>query len=59
MSLLQGADAAATEQLLQAVAGRRDALARLLASWTALKTVDLAALNAGLAKAGVAPLTVR
>ena len=56
MSLLQAADAAATEQLLQAVAERRDALAALTAKWTALKTVDLAALNAELTKAGMAAL---
>jgi hypothetical protein len=59
MSLLQGADAAATEQLLQAVAERRDALAALTAKWTALKTVDLAALNAELAKAGQPGIAVR
>jgi hypothetical protein len=59
MSLLQGADAAATEQLLQAVAERRDALAALTTKWTALKTVDLAALNAELAKAGMAAVKVK
>jgi hypothetical protein len=59
MSLLQGADAAATEQLLQAVAERRDALAALKTRWTTLKTVELAAVNAELAKAGMAGLKLQ
>jgi hypothetical protein len=59
MSLLQAADAAPTGQLLQAVAERRKALAGLMTTWTALKTVDLAAVNAELAKAGMSPLAIK
>ena len=59
MSLLQGADAPATGPLVQAVAQRRDALAVLMAKWTAVKTVDLKAVNAELAKAGMTALVVK
>jgi hypothetical protein len=59
MSTLQGADAAATEPVLQAVNERREALASLLERWTRLKTVDLQALNAELTKAGLAGLTLK
>jgi hypothetical protein len=59
MSLLQGADSAATEQVLQAVADRRDSLAKLMAAWSTVKAVDLPAVNAELTKAGMAALTVK
>ena len=53
MSLLQAADAAPTTQAVAAVTERREALRALMAKWDALKTKDLAALNAALKAASL------
>jgi len=53
MSTLQGADATPTSQVVAAVGERREALADLLAKWNALRTTELAALNAQLRRAGL------
>jgi hypothetical protein len=53
MGLLQGADVAPTVQLVAAVTERQLALGKLKAQWAALRTVDLAAVNAELKKAGL------
>jgi photosystem II stability/assembly factor-like uncharacterized protein len=56
MTALQGADVAPPTQLVTAVAERRQALARLLVRWTALKGPELAALNAKLKAANQSPI---
>ena len=53
MSLLQAADAAPTTQAIAAVTERREALRALLAKWDALRTKDVAALNAMLKAANL------
>jgi photosystem II stability/assembly factor-like uncharacterized protein len=58
MGLLQGADRAPTSQAAAAVAERRQALSALMARWTALKSQDLAALNAQLKQANLPLVTV-
>jgi hypothetical protein len=56
VSLIQGADAPATTQVLAAATERRAALTTLLGRWKAVSTTDRAALNAVLVKAGLAPV---
>jgi photosystem II stability/assembly factor-like uncharacterized protein len=56
MNLLQGADVHPTTVQLNAMAGARAAAAKAMARWAALKTVDLPALNAQLAAAGLPPI---
>jgi photosystem II stability/assembly factor-like uncharacterized protein len=51
--MLEEADVTPTTQLAAAVADRRAALAGAMASWNALRTADLAALNAQLKAAGL------
>jgi hypothetical protein len=58
MADLQEADVAPTEQLTAAVQDRRDALAKLMGRWSALKKQDLVALNAQLKRAGLAEIAV-
>jgi hypothetical protein len=58
MNSLQGADVKATAVQLRAIASARTAAASAMAKWTALKTVDLAALNAKLKAAGLAPIAL-
>jgi hypothetical protein len=58
ISLLQGADVAPTTQLVAAVTERQHVLATIRTRWNALKTVDLAAVNAPLKKAGLPAITV-
>ncbi|HEV2488838.1 MAG TPA: hypothetical protein VGT03_03445 [Candidatus Acidoferrales bacterium] len=53
MDSLQNADVAPTAAQVAAVADRQRALADLMRRWTALKTQDLAKLNAALAKANL------
>jgi hypothetical protein len=45
-------------RLVDAVAAQREALAAVVARWTALKDTDLAALNRQLTGAGLAAITV-
>jgi photosystem II stability/assembly factor-like uncharacterized protein len=59
MSLLQGADAAPTSQAAAAVADRRQALADLLAKWTALETRERTELNARLKAENLPPVEIR
>ncbi|MCX6550241.1 MAG: glycoside hydrolase [Acidobacteria bacterium] len=59
VSLLQAADATPTTQLVAAVGERRQALASLVATWTALTTTDLAVLNGELAKTDQPVLSLR
>jgi photosystem II stability/assembly factor-like uncharacterized protein len=56
MNLLQGADVRPTTVQLNAIAGARAAAAKAMARWAALKAVDLPALNAQLASAGLPPI---
>ena len=56
MNLLQGADVRATAVQLNAIAEARAAAAKAMARWTAFKTADLAAANAKLKAAGLAPV---
>ncbi len=58
MGLLQGADVAPTSQAAAAVADGRQALTYVMAKWNALKTQDLAALNAQLRQANLPVITI-
>jgi hypothetical protein len=59
MGLMQAADAAPTSQVLAAVAERQKSLAALMGKWNALKTQDLAALNAQLKTAGLPVIEIK
>ena len=59
MNVLQSADVPATAVQLRAIANARTAGTAAMARWTAVTTVDLAAINAELKTAGLAPLTVK
>ena len=59
ITLLQAADAQPTGAAVTAVTERLAALAKLSAQLTALKTTDLAAVNAALAKAGQPAIVIR
>jgi hypothetical protein len=56
MTLLQGADVQPTTLELNTIAAARAAASRVMARWTALRTTDLAALNATLKGAGIAAI---
>jgi hypothetical protein len=56
MNLLQGADVQPTTVQLEAIASARAAAAAVMARWTAIKTVDLVAVNARLKAAGLKPI---
>jgi photosystem II stability/assembly factor-like uncharacterized protein len=58
MRLVQNADVTPTTQAVAAAADRRAALAKLMQSWTALKTMDLASLNAQLKLADLPVVTL-
>ena len=58
MTALQAADVAPTANTLAAIADVRASAARVLARWSALRTVDLPAINAQLKTAGLTPLTL-
>ena len=58
MNLLQGADVAPTTVQVNAIAGARTAASQTMAKWTALKAVDLPALNAKLKAAGLTTISV-
>jgi hypothetical protein len=58
MRLIQEADVAPTTQAVAASADRRKAMASLLQRWAAMKSQDLAALNAQLKQAGLSELTI-
>ena len=58
MNAMQAADVAPTANTLAAVTAAQQNAARVMARWTALRTVDLPALNAQLKTAGLAPLTI-
>jgi uncharacterized protein HemX len=57
MNVLQGADVRPTAVQLAAIAGARTAVSQAIARWTAVKTVDLVALNAQLKAAGLPAIT--
>jgi photosystem II stability/assembly factor-like uncharacterized protein len=57
MNLLQGADVRPTAVQLAAMTSARTTAAETMARWTAIKSVDLAALNATLKAAGLPALT--
>jgi hypothetical protein len=59
ITVLQAADAAPTSAVVAAASERQVALAKLQAQFAALKTGDLAAVNAMLAKAGQAAIVVK
>ena len=59
MNLLQAADVQPTAVQLKAIANARAAGTAAMARWTAIKNVDLPALNAKLKTAGLQPLTVK
>ncbi len=58
MNLLQSADVEPTAVQLKAIAAARTAGTAAMARWTAIKTVDLPAINAKLKAAGLSPLVV-
>ena len=58
IALLQGADATPTSQLVAAVGDARQALAKLMTRWTALRTQDLANLNSRLRESSLAVIEV-
>ncbi len=58
LRLLQGADTAPTTQAAAAVADRRVALAKLMQTWTILKSRDLAAINVQLKQASLPEVTL-
>jgi len=59
MNLLQGADVAPTAVQLKAIATAREAGAAMMAKWTALKTIDLAAVNTKVKAAGLPAIVVQ
>jgi predicted ATPase len=58
MNAMQAADVAPTANTLAAVTTAQQNAARVMARWTAFRTIDLPALNARLVGAGLAALTV-
>ena len=58
MNSMQAADVAPTANTLAAVTAAQQNAARVMARWTALRTVDLPALNAKLKGAGIPALTI-
>ena len=58
MNSMQAADVAPTANTLAAVTAAQQNAARVMARWTALRTVDLPALNTQLKRAGIAALTL-
>jgi photosystem II stability/assembly factor-like uncharacterized protein len=58
MNVLQSADVQPTSVQLKAIANARAAGAAAMAKWTALKTVDLAALNVKMKAAGLKQITI-
>jgi photosystem II stability/assembly factor-like uncharacterized protein len=58
MNLLQGADVQPTTVQLNTIATARATAARAMAKWSAIKTVDLRAVNAQLKAAGLKAITV-
>jgi photosystem II stability/assembly factor-like uncharacterized protein len=56
MNLLQGADVRPTTVQLTAIANARTTAAETMAKWTAIKTVDVVAVNAALKAAGLPSL---
>ena len=58
MNAMQAADVAPTANTLAAVTAAQQNAARVMARWTALKAVDLPALNAQLKSAGIPALTM-
>jgi hypothetical protein len=59
MNSLTAADVTPTAVQLRAITAARDAAAATVARWTAIKTVDVAAINVKLKAAGLAPLTLQ
>jgi hypothetical protein len=57
MNILQGADVRPTTVQLKAITAARATAAASTATWTAIKAVDLPALNTKLTAAGLPPLT--
>jgi len=57
MNVLQGADVRPTTVQLDAIANARATASKAMAKWTAIKTVDLPALNATLKAAGLPVVT--
>jgi photosystem II stability/assembly factor-like uncharacterized protein len=57
MNILQGADVRPTTVQLKAISAARATAAASTATWTAIKAVDLPALNMKLTAAGLSPLT--
>ena len=58
MNILQGADVRPTTVQLKAITAARNAAASAMLKWTAIKTVDLPALNVKLVATGLPPLTL-
>ena len=58
MNAMQAADVAPTANTLAAITAAQQNAARVMARWTALRTVDLPAVNAKLKAAGLTPLTI-
>jgi hypothetical protein len=56
MNILQAADVPPTTVQLKAITTARTAAAAAMAKWTAIKTIDLPALNVKLSAAGLAPV---
>jgi hypothetical protein len=57
MNILQGADVRPTTFQLKAITAARATAVASTATWTAIKSVDLPALNTKLTTAGLSPLT--
>jgi hypothetical protein len=58
MNLLEGADAPPTTQALAAAAAAERDFAALMSRWDALRTSELAALNARLRQLGLSPVSL-
>jgi hypothetical protein len=58
MNILQGADVRPTTVQLKAITAARNAAASAMLKWTAIKTIDLPALNVKLVAAGLPRLTL-
>jgi hypothetical protein len=59
MRQLEAAEVAPTTQLSAAITGRRAQVAKLMAKWTALKTIGMAPVNTQLKQANLTPLSVK
>jgi hypothetical protein len=59
MNSLQAADVQPTAIQLKAIANARAAVTAAMTRWTAIKTIDVPAINVKLTAAGLSPIVVK